>query len=163
MGDIITVEDEFSRLAADILRAGNSLKFRARGRSMRPFISDGDVLTVDPVRAIELRIGDIVFYCGPGHKLTAHRLLTVRETDGEKLFLIRGDGLSGKYEEVKEEQVLGIVTRFARRGRERSVRGSFSVYPALLWARLQPMGVIFYRIGGIVKRLFASFLLSFVG
>ena len=52
--------DEFAELALQILDDGNSLKFRAHGESMNPFIRNGDILEVQPVPGINT---DVVKFC----------------------------------------------------------------------------------------------------
>jgi hypothetical protein len=43
--------DQFADLAKEILDKGRSLRFRARGLSMRPTIRDGDLLEIQPIAA----------------------------------------------------------------------------------------------------------------
>jgi len=40
----------FTRLAKDVLGRGASFRFQARGNSMTPFIRDGDVIAIVPMR-----------------------------------------------------------------------------------------------------------------
>jgi hypothetical protein len=42
------------------LQNGETVSFRPRGNSMRGKINSGDLCTVEPVNAAELRVGDIV-------------------------------------------------------------------------------------------------------
>ena len=154
MNDVVTIDTGFSQLAIDILREGHSLRFRAHGSSMRPFILDGDILTIDPARPDQLKVGDVIFYLGPETNLTAHRLHAVRKIDEKLVFLTRGDGNAGKLEQVKGESVLGRASGITREDREWTITGKAHITLALLWGKLQPMGVILYRIGRTVKNHF---------
>ena len=42
--------EDFTGLAEEILGRGKQFRFRARGASMSPFITDGDTLVVAPLR-----------------------------------------------------------------------------------------------------------------
>ena len=105
----------FDSLAADILGRGSYLRFRAHGNSMAPFIRNSDVVLVEPRKASELRIGDIVFYRRTGGRHVAHRLVG-KSGNGDSLVLTtRGDNLKQLDASVFPEQVLGRVVRIEGR------------------------------------------------
>ena len=52
--------EEFEAISTTVLTGGMKLRFRANGSSMRPFIRDGDVLTVENVEVRELTPGEII-------------------------------------------------------------------------------------------------------
>jgi signal peptidase I len=66
---------DFLELSRDILEKGKSIRFQARGWSMRPFIRDGDFVTVSPAENSSIRKGDVVFYSTPKNKAMAHRVI----------------------------------------------------------------------------------------
>ncbi len=56
-----------SELAADLLARGHTVRLRAAGGSMRPFIRPGTVVTVEPLAdTSRLRVGDVVFVLSGG-------------------------------------------------------------------------------------------------
>jgi len=89
-------------------------RFEARGFSMRPFILDGDKVTVSPRPREEINPGDVVAYCQPKEGgLVVHRVVA-RSQAGYQVQgdnALEGDGL------ISPEQLLGLVTRVERRGR----------------------------------------------
>jgi len=103
---------EFADLSAEVIGTSASIRFRARGGSMSPFIRAGDVLTVDPVRPEEIGRGDVVLYRSAGGRALAHRVLGRRGHH----YLIRGDGSAGKCEIVSCHEILGKVNRIDRDG-----------------------------------------------
>jgi signal peptidase I len=107
----------FDGLAADILGQGSYLRFRAHGNSMAPFIRNGDMVLVEPKKASELRIGDIVFYRRPSGRHVAHRLISKSGNDGSLVLTTRGDNLKHLDASVFQEQVLGRVIRIEAQGR----------------------------------------------
>ena len=66
--------------AQALLRAGHTLRFRAAGQSMRPFLRDGDFLTIVPAAPTDCQPGDIVL-CS---RLSSTRQKIV-ERDGRKM------------------------------------------------------------------------------
>ena len=107
----------FIELLKATLGEGAPITFRARGSSMHPFIKDGDVITVSPLRGGAPGTGDVVAFAQ-------------RETDTEKLVVhpviltkanacfIKGDGTTGGVDvPVPAADLLGLVTKVERGGR----------------------------------------------
>ena len=90
-----------------------SLRMTVRGFSMTPFIRDGDVLLIDPLRDQPLCMGEVVAaVLPPGERLVVHRLVS-RSSGG---WLIRGDNCPEADGMVEPQAVLGRVVRVARDG-----------------------------------------------
>jgi SOS-response transcriptional repressor LexA len=105
----------FSSLCADLLGAGQRVRFRVGGASMFPAICDGDTVTVAPVASEAIRPGDVVLY-GNARGLTAHRVLGRSEAT-VAVFRMRGDAPGSEEERISRTQVLGLVVRLERNGR----------------------------------------------
>ncbi len=63
-----------TELAATLLREGRTVELPATGTSMRPLIPPGGVVRVEPARADDVRLGDIVLV-DDGEGLVCHRLI----------------------------------------------------------------------------------------
>ncbi len=125
---------DLCNLSAEVLARSASIRFVAKGSSMRPFVCEGDILTIEPVESSRLRIGDIVLYRAPGGGAVVHRLLR-RKRDGSGVtYLIRGDGSRGDYEHVGSDQILGRVTEICREAKTLAPLSLKNRFPALLWA-----------------------------
>jgi hypothetical protein len=97
------------------LASGANARFEADGRSMLPFVRPGDVLRVRRLADEEPAVGDVVAVQGmPGGGLLVHRVVRYR---GDRA-LIRGDNTTHANGEFSRADILGIVTRVERRGRE---------------------------------------------
>ena len=105
---------EFAGLSAEVLSRGGLFRFKARGTSMTPFIQDGDILTIQPVEAVDLRVGQVAFYRDVRDKMTAHRVIRKEVRDKSTLLLMRGDAALGPAERIRADQVLGRVVRVQR-------------------------------------------------
>ena len=102
---------DWPRLARAVLDAGHTLRFQARGRSMRPFLPHGTHLDVRPAALSELERGDVVLYSLPDQPLVAHRVLA---TEADRL-VTRGDS-SPREDRIGAAEVLGRVVAAVRPG-----------------------------------------------
>ncbi len=96
----------FEEFVRELLGAGKSIRFQARGGSMSPAIRDGEIVHVRSVVPADLRKGDIVLVKGEmGFRL--HRLVVA---DAERdVFITRGDCGQQDDPAVSGEQIVGIA------------------------------------------------------
>jgi len=98
-----------------VLGRGVPFRFETRGASMAPFIRDGDVVTVRPIRERPLRKGDVVAFAEPlTDKLYVHRI--IREAGS--LYAIKGDNVSEPDGLIPGTNILGVVAKVERGGRK---------------------------------------------
>jgi len=96
---------------------GRAIRFTARGRSMRPFILDGDRVTVMPARPDELRRLSIALFTRDEGQPVLHRLVRTEIRNGHILLVTRGDRLLAPAETTPAANLLGRVVAIERRGR----------------------------------------------
>jgi signal peptidase I len=109
----------FLNISAHLLDQGLCVQFHAEGTSMRPAIEDGDTITVGPVAASAIRLGDIVLYRHLGRPL-AHRVADIYTSGGAVIVVPRGDAKAGFDAPVESERILGRVIAVKRRTRSRA-------------------------------------------
>ncbi len=129
--------EDFEQLAGELLGGGNMLRFRAHGRSMHPFIQDGDILTINPATPESLTNGDIAFYRKATGQLTAHRILSKKKDVNSIIFLIRGDGHIGGPERVTAEKIIGVVIKVVRDGADIPINSFQKRAAAAIWSKSQ--------------------------
>ena len=110
-------DSDFTELSWEILKRGDSIRFKAHGSSMLPLIRDGDILTIKPIKIWDLKPGDVVFYQTAGEKCVVHRVITIDIRNDQHIVVFKGDSSPGSLEEVEEEQLLGRVVQLHRRGK----------------------------------------------
>ena len=132
-------------LIQNVVSRGSSLRLRAKGCSMAPFIKDGDVLTLSPPVIRSLGIGDVVAFSFPqSGRLIIHRV--IRAFGGD--FLIRGDYCAEPDGVIPKQDILAVVSRVERNGRKVSLGlGTERAIIAFLSARaaLFPLLSFLYR------------------
>ena len=150
---------EFRELSTEIFARGGSFCFKARGHSMVPFIQDGDILAIEPIKGSALDIGDVAFYRLARDRLVAHRFVSREMQNGQEILTMRGDAARCSDDRILAEQVLGRVVSIQRGKKlvrlDRGVRRLI----ALLWVRISPLGPLLFRIVGLVKRTISWLLL----
>jgi len=84
------------------------LKVKVTGRSMRPFINNGDLVTLRKVSPESLQCGDIIYYTGSNDFSVMHRIISkTRQPNNKISFTTKGDALLLKDDPISEDQVLG--------------------------------------------------------
>lgn len=111
------MSDSSESVIRSLLESGQAIRFQARGRSMAPFIRDGDTLTVEPVKPAALRLGAILFCVAPDGRFLCHRVLDLKKHGATLTALTRGDALTGPREVIPETAILGLVVARERNGK----------------------------------------------
>ncbi len=106
-------------LTTELLSQGATVRFRPSGRSMYPSIREGELITVEPVRASDVKLADIVLYRSE-RGLIAHRVVDNRTQSSvfsPHHFLLHGDASLSDDQPVTAHQILGRVVEVQRNGR----------------------------------------------
>jgi len=115
----------FSTIAADLLQAGFDIRFRASGHSMGAAVRDGENVTVAPVVARDVEVGDIVL-CQTRRGPLAHRVQRIeRDAAGAFRFVLRGDASLEDDRAITGGELRGRLVRVERAGQafELALRG----------------------------------------
>lgn len=106
--------ESLTKLLKAVLEKGRLFRFRAKGFSMSPFIRDGDVLTLSPLKNGSPSIGKVVAIIHPiTGKLIVHRVIR-RKSDS---YVMKGDNLPDADIPVKKIDILGYVMNVERNGK----------------------------------------------
>jgi uncharacterized repeat protein (TIGR01451 family) len=146
----------FEALARDLLKAGNSVRFQARGASMSPAIRDGEIVHVTPVIMAKLRIGHILLIKGV-NGFRVHRL--VAADPDENSFITRGDCGLEDDPPVGREQILGIAEAKEVRIGRRIVRAKFSGVSGHMLRGVARGQVVLSKASGVLSALALLFVL----
>jgi signal peptidase I len=102
-------------LLQTILSKGIPIRFKARGWSMTPFIQDGDVITVAPIKLRKPSVGEVVAFIRPeSGNLVVHRVVAMLGDHA----LIHGDDIPEFPDGIIPlHNILGSVIRNERNNR----------------------------------------------
>jgi signal peptidase I len=155
---ILSSKVDLLALSKDILKRGKSIRFQARGWSMRPFIRDGDFITVSPVEDSALKTGDVVLYLGGGNQVIVHRIINKYKKERRVTLLIKGDAGFGSAEKVDVQNILGKVTAIERNGRLKRLDTKPQQIIGVFVAGMSPFSRWIYPTGSLVKQSGRSIL-----
>ena len=94
-------------LFEDILSRGALLRMRVTGRSMTPFLTGREILTIKKVSSASLKKGDLLFFKNSDGHPVLHRIVRKKRVDNVFIFQTKGDAVSEFDEPVLTECVLG--------------------------------------------------------
>ena len=144
--------EDFTSIAQEVLGRGKIFKFRAKGGSMSPFIRNGDVLEVVPLKG-KINIGDVVLCRSSYGNPVVHRVI-YRNTES---IITKGDSVPNSDQPVLSKQVLGRVVAVEKNGwRMRLDRPMVRLLNILL-ALISPFSSLIYPSLKFIKPL--SFLM----
>jgi signal peptidase I len=106
---------EAAGLFQDILERGLSLRVKATGRSMMPFLMGGEILTIKKVSSASLKRGDLLFFRNPHGYPVLHRVIRKKLDKNVFIFHTKGDALGQFDEPVTDNHVLGKVSTIERK------------------------------------------------
>jgi len=105
---------ELLELLMGVLERQASFRFMAKGWSMSPFIRDSDIITISRHPEPVMGIGNsVAFMCSEARKLKVHRVIARKNN----YYLIKGDRVFKPDGLVPRENILGIVTKVERGGK----------------------------------------------
>lgn len=118
---------------------------------MRPFIQDGDMITVSPLKHSSAKVGDVVLYKTADVQAVVHRVIKKTTIAGRAVFFIKGDATFGQPEVVYKESILGRVTAIERNGRGKKLDTKLYIIIGLFFAGLSPFSRWIYPVGSKIK------------
>lgn len=97
-------KDAFS-IASQLLSEGESVSIRVKGQSMLPFFRSGSVVTLRPIRPVDLSLGHVVLGLTETGNYVIHRIISVCPPNVTLL----GDGNIKGTEVIPIDQIFGTV------------------------------------------------------
>ena len=135
LGRTISLPNEsfFSEVKA-LLDEGKQVRIPVKGRSMRPFLQDGDTVELICITNHNIKWGDIVLArTNTGH-IVLHRVVCRKK---DRLWLM-GDAHSGKKEYIAMSDVLAYTTTSYKKGRKRRLNSFGKRCAVVCWFLLMP-------------------------
>jgi len=103
--------EDFASIAQEVLGRGKTFKFKAKGGSMSPFIRNGDVVEVVPVKG-KINFGDIILYHSSCGSPVIHRVIQ----RNKESIITKGDSVPSSDQPIFSKQVLGRVVAVEKNG-----------------------------------------------
>ena len=146
-------EADLLELSREIIKKGNSIRFQAKGWSMRPFIQDGDFITVCPIEDSSVKIGNVIFYLTAENNIIVHRIIKKYKKSGNTVLSVKGDASFSPAEKVDLKNVLGAVKAVERNGQKKRLDTRSSMIKGRLIAGISPLSRWIYPMGSTAKQI----------
>ena len=153
MEKLICTPAEFIEIIEDTVKKGGSMPLVVTGNSMNPFMKDGrDTVWLEACKESDYRRGKILLFRREDGKIVLHRVKKVLH-DG--ILVMHGDA---QYwcEEIKEEQVLAVVTFIERNGKKTSCNSLTYKIKIELWQLFKPVRLLLCRVQRKIKKVFGK-------
>ncbi len=147
-------EADLLELSKNIFRKGKSIRFQAKGWSMRPFIRDGDIIVVSPIENSSIKTGDVVFYLTTENKVMVHRVIRKHKKGNRMIMFIKGDATFSSPEKVEMQDVLGKIVEVERNGQKKRLDTKLYTIKGLLFAGISPFSQWTYPFLSKIKKYF---------
>jgi len=131
--ELILSSYDILALAEDVLNHGGSLRFTAKGFSMKPSIKHNDIVTVSSVEGKRLRVGDVILLRkDKDSQVMVHR---IRKIKGKR-YITRGDNSYENDGWITRDMIYGFISKVERDGENlywparegRSIINRFLIY-----------------------------------
>ena len=143
-----------AELIETVVSRKKSLRFKAKGFSMFPFVCNNDILTISPFENDYLDLGQVVaFLCPPRQSLAIHRIIG-RKVNG---YMLKGDNVFTIDGVIPRENILGYVSRVERKGR-RIVSGLGQERCLIVFLSRARILSSLFRLGRLMPRPIKRFL-----
>lgn len=134
----------------EYLEKYGELTYTNVGVSMLPMLRQGrDVFTVKKKTEERCRKYDVVLYRRPPNHYVLHRIVKVREND----YVICGDNCMNLEYGIKDEDIIGVLEEFVRKGHKISVDNFLYRSYSVIWCAIFPIRRIFMKIKAKFKGL----------
>lgn len=130
-------------LMIEVLESGSEFSFNPRGISMMPLLHmDGDRVIIKKPEG-QLKKYDIPLYRRQNGQFVLHRIV---KKPRNFTYTLCGDNQRRLEKGIRQEQIIGVVTGFYRKGKFISCRNKLYKLYSFLWVNTRPLGFIIMKI-----------------
>ena len=134
----------------EYLEKHNNMVYRNVGVSMLPLLKQGrDIFTIEKKTEERCKKYDVVLYRRPPSSYVLHRIIKVNPDD----YTILGDNCINKEYGIKDEDIIGVMISFKRKGKDHKVTEiGYKLY-SRIWYYIYPVRMILKKIKLKIKHL----------
>ena len=134
----------------EYLEKNGTFTYKNSGVSMLPLLKEGrDLFTVVKKGDERCKKYDVALYRRPPDQYVLHRVVKVREND----YVILGDNCINKEYGIKDEDILGVMTQFVRKGKTHTVDEiGYKIYSRLRYF-FYPFRKFKFKVKCLIKKI----------
>lgn len=128
-----------------------TLTYRNVGISMMPLLKQGrDIFTVTKKTSERCKKYDVVLYKRPPQQFVLHRVIKVREND----YIILGDNCINKEYGITDNDIIGVMTEFVRKGKKITVNDRIYRLYSFIWVNFADVRIFLKKVKIKTKGIF---------
>ena len=134
------------------LDENGEVTFTVSGTSMQPMVIDRkDTVTLKKA-TFPLKKYDVPFYRRDNGQFVLHRVVKIQKNGN---YVCRGDNQTANEPNVRDDQIIAVLTSFERDGKFVDVNKSFKykIY-CRLWMFMRPYRILKYYFGRVIRKIF---------
>lgn len=112
------------------------LLFKARGRSMLPFIKPHDIVLVEKIKPEKLKVHDLVCFKAPNNQSYILHRLIYKPNCNEKYFFTSSDRLFSIDEPFTKDKIVGKAKNIIRNNKTKEIYGKNKILSFFLFLAL---------------------------
>jgi rhamnosyl/mannosyltransferase len=143
--NVVVPNDLYFKEVKRLLETGKRVLIQVRGKSMRPFLQDGDTVELIPATDRSVRWGTIVLAHLDDYGVILHRVIRRKK---EKVWL-RGDAHSRSKEVTSVQEVWAYTETAFRKGKKRNLLSFRRKCAVACWYLLTPLRGIFLKLSDL--------------
>jgi signal peptidase I len=132
-------------LVRRVVNKKGSILLPAHGKSMYPFIRQGDICHFEACEATTFNKGDIVLFTIDSNRLVAHRFMKTIYKDNRTFYLFKGDTNLLFDEPVTQNKIIGKMTAIERRNKKVNLKNMRNNLWSLLIINLPMMSKLLHK------------------
>lgn len=133
------------------LETHDHLVYSNKGVSMLPMLKEGRDLMIVRRKLPDERLKkyDVAIYIRPPHAYVLHRIIKAEE-DG---YVFLGDNCENKEYNIREDQVIAVMTAFVHKGRQIDINNRGYRFYSRFWYHIFPLRMAWRKSKRFIKRV----------
>jgi signal peptidase I len=128
-----------------VVNKKGSIILPAQGKSMFPFIQQGDICHFEGCDPITFKKGDIILFTMGFNRLVAHRFIKKISKDNQTYYLFKGDTNLLFDEPITQDHIIGKMTMIERKNKAVYLENMWNSIWSLLIINLPMMSKLLHK------------------
>ena len=156
MPNNITLHDLIPTIK-EVVDAGGEATFVPNGRSMKPMLYGGRDKIILKKPNFPLNKYDVPLYVRADGTVVLHRIVKVLDGENGRQYFMRGDNTWPLEKDIKEENIVAVLSRFCRKGKWYNADDKRHIAYAKMHCFLFPLRFFVFRCFDFLARQLKSF------
>jgi len=150
------LKNELLSMTETLLEDNRNLGLKMQGYSMFPTLKEDDYGYIESCNSESLKKGDLVVF-RHNNSLVAHRFISIKEQNGSKILLARGDKNHHYDAPFTENELLGKLISFKRKDKLKKTNSLFMKWQRFIALNFHNVFIPMYNFQILIKSHLSNF------